>query len=68
MVGIGHLMVFAIGSLDLTAILGPTFLGGTQFQKVGVIAALAFLIAVGVTCWAVQERVLVSDGSVAFTG
>jgi solute carrier family 45 protein 1/2/4 len=62
--GLGHLLVYAVGSLDLIGILGKTFLGDTQFKKVCVIAAIAIAIAQGVTCWAVQERVLVSDGYV----
>ncbi|OQO03497.1 hypothetical protein B0A48_10161 [Cryoendolithus antarcticus] len=61
--GLGHLMVYAVGSLDLVALLGPTFLGDTQFKKVCAIAALAIAVAQGVTCWAVSERVLVSSGT-----
>lgn len=63
MLGAGHLMVFAIGSLDLNARLG-NFLGDTQFKKVCVIAAFAMVAAQSLTCWAVTERVLVSDRSV----
>ena len=61
MAGIGHLLVYAIGSLDLNVFLGD-WLGNTQFKKVCVIAALAMALAQSVTAWAVQERVLVSDG------
>lgn len=57
--GFGHLMVYAIGSLDLEAIMGK-FLGDTQFKKVCAIAALAMVVTQGVSCWAVQERALVS--------
>lgn len=63
--GLGHLLVYAVGSLDLNAILGKTFLGDTQFKKVCVIAAFAIAVAQGVTCWAVQERILVSEGYVS---
>ena len=54
-------MVFGFGALDLNAILPPMF-GDTQFMKVCAVAALAMIISFGVTCWAVEERVLVSDG------
>ncbi|KXT17552.1 hypothetical protein AC579_6186 [Pseudocercospora musae] len=62
MVGLGHILVFGFGALDLNAILPPMF-GDTQFKKVCAFAALAMIISFGVTCWAVEERVLVSDGS-----
>ena len=61
MTGFGHLLVYAIGALDLNAMFG-TFLGDTQFKKVCVIAALAMAMAQGLSAWTVQERVLVSDG------
>ena len=61
MSGIGHLLVYAVGALDLGAILGNLF-GDTQFKKVCVIAALAMSFAQGVSAWATQERVLVTDG------
>lgn len=59
MVGVGHMLVYGIGALDLHALLGD-FMGDTQFKKVCMIAAMAMAIAQGVTCWAVTERVLVS--------
>lgn len=61
MVGLGHILVFGFGALDLNAILPPIF-GDTQFKKVCASAALAMVISFGVTCWAVEERVLGSDG------
>lgn len=61
MAGIGHMLVYAIGSLDLNAIL-PNFFGDTQFKKVCFIAAIAMTAAQGITCVAVHERILVSDG------
>lgn len=60
MIGIGRLMVYAFGATDLNAVLGNT-LGDTQFKKECVIAALAMTLAQGLTCWAVQERVLVES-------
>ena len=63
MSGFGHLLVYAIGALDLESILG-NFLGDSQFKKVCVIAAFAMAGSQGLSAWAVQERVLVSDGYV----
>lgn len=60
MAGFGHLLVYAIGSLDLNAFLGTTF-GDTQFKKVCIVAALAMTISQGLSCWAVEERILVNN-------
>lgn len=60
MAGIGHLLVYAVGAMDLKAIMGNT-LGDTQFKKVCVIAAISMAVAQGLSCWAVQERVLVEE-------
>lgn len=56
------MLMYALGSLDLDALLGDV-LGATQFKKVCVIAAIAMLGAQGTTCWAVTERVSVADRS-----
>jgi solute carrier family 45 protein 1/2/4 len=61
MVAVGHLVGYGMGALDLGSIFG-TFLGDSQFKQLTVIAALALIIAVGVTSWATSERVLVTDG------
>lgn len=61
MAGVGHILVFGIGALDLEVVL-PGMFGSTQFQKVCSIAALAMAISQFVTCWAVTEKVLISDG------
>lgn len=66
MAGFGHLLVYAVGALDLKTILG-NFLGDTQFKKVCVIAAFAMMFAQFLSAWATQERVLVSDGYVLLT-
>ncbi|KAF1346736.1 sucrose transport protein [Delphinella strobiligena] len=58
MVAIGHLVGYGIGALDLGRVFG-TLIGDTQFKQLCVIAAAALILAVGLTCWAVQERVLV---------
>ena len=59
MAGIGHLIGYGIGTIDLVKIFGSSF-GDTQFKQLIVIAALALLFAVAVTSYAVQERILIS--------
>ena len=59
MIAIGHLIGYGAGTLDLVSIFG-TFLGDSQFKQLTVIAALAFLAAIAITSWAVEERVLIS--------
>lgn len=61
MVAIGHLIGYMAGAIDLTKLFG-TMLGTTQFKQLTVLASAGLCIAVGVTCWAVSERVLVDDG------
>ena len=63
MVAVGHLIGYGAGALDLGLIFG-TLIGDTQFKQLTVIAAVALIFAIGVTCWAVQERVLLSPGYV----
>ncbi|GAB7347981.1 hypothetical protein MBLNU459_g5482t3 [Dothideomycetes sp. NU459] len=75
MVAIGHLVVYGAGALDLGLIFG-TAIGDTQFKQMCALAAVALCLAIGVTCWAVEERVLVSktpheqgnDGFLAMIG
>ena len=56
--GTGHLLGYLIGTLDLVNIF-PTWMGGdTQFKKMCVVAAGCLWFAVGLTSWAVTERVL----------
>ncbi|KAK5733917.1 hypothetical protein LTR17_009324 [Elasticomyces elasticus] len=62
MTGIGHMMMYGLGALDLDSLLG-SFLGDTQFKKVCAIAAVAMVIAQGISCWAVTERVYVGDAT-----
>lgn len=62
MVSGGHLVGYAIGTLDLVNILGPS-LGNSQFKQLTVISALALLFTTSVTSWAVTERILVSGKS-----
>jgi solute carrier family 45 protein 1/2/4 len=60
MIAIGHLVGYGAGTIDLVKILGPT-LGDSQFKQLTLIAAVFFNVAVGLTAWAVQERVLISS-------
>ncbi|KIX02895.1 uncharacterized protein Z518_08838 [Rhinocladiella mackenziei CBS 650.93] len=53
----GHLAGYFIGTLDLVSIFPPWLGGDTQFKKMTVISALALWITVGITSWAVTERV-----------
>ena len=59
MVAIGHLIGYGAGTIDLVKVFG-TSLGDSQFKQLTLIAAAFFIFAVGLTCWAVQERVLIS--------
>ncbi|KZF25981.1 MFS general substrate transporter [Xylona heveae TC161] len=59
MIGIGHLLGYVAGTIDLMGIFG-TSLGDNQFKQLTVISSLGLLIAVGITCYSVQERVLIS--------
>lgn len=55
----GHVIGFLIGTLPLVDIL-PQWLGGdTQFKKMCLVAILGLWFAIGLTCWAVKERILV---------
>ena len=60
MVSIGHLVGYAVGTIDLVSIFGPS-LGDTQFKKLILVAAFGLLFSVGLTSWAVTERVLISS-------
>ena len=61
MAGVGNMLMYALGALDLKALTG-NFLGDTQFKKACLIAALAMAIAQGTSCWAVTERVFIDVG------
>ena len=60
MAAVGSLLGYIIGTSNLVGIFG-TFLGNTQFKQLTVIAAAMFLGTTWVTCWAVTERVLISE-------
>ena len=59
MSAIGHLLGYAIGSIDTVSIIGSIF-GDTQFKQMTVFAAMFLTGAVAVTSYAVNERVLIS--------
>ena len=56
--GIGAVVGFGVAELDLVA--SPLgFLGNQQVKVVSVLVSLAFILAHGITCYAVEERQLV---------
>ncbi|KAL9586360.1 MAG: hypothetical protein Q9203_003887 [Teloschistes exilis] len=59
MIAIGHLAGYSVSTIDLLQVFGKT-LGDSQFKQCCVIAAFALLLSVGVTSWAVNERILIS--------
>ena len=60
MIAVGHLIGYGAGTVDLVKFLGP-MLGDSQFKQLTSIAALALIIAVGITSYAVEERILISS-------
>jgi solute carrier family 45 protein 1/2/4 len=60
MASFGHLFGYAIGTMDLVRIFG-TSMGDTQFKKLTLVSGFGLMFAVGVTSWAVTERVLISS-------
>ncbi|KAJ4303002.1 hypothetical protein N0V90_001893 [Kalmusia sp. IMI 367209] len=61
MVAVGSLVGYAAGAIDLRKIFG-SMLGDSQFKQLTAVAALCLCITVGITSWAVNERVLIHDG------
>ncbi|KAI4171481.1 MAG: hypothetical protein LQ343_004219 [Gyalolechia ehrenbergii] len=59
MIAVGHLAGYGVSTVDLLKILGKT-LGDSQFKQCCVIAAGMLLLSVGITSWAVDERILIS--------
>ena len=56
---LGHVIGYGAGALDLVSIFG-TSLGNSQFQQLTVVATIIIISTVGVTCYSVTERVLVT--------
>lgn len=61
MVAVGNLIGYGAGAVDLKSVFGG-WLGDTQFKQLTAVAALTLCCAVGVTSWAVEEKVRVSEG------
>lgn len=57
MVAVGSLIGYAAGAVDLGRLFGNR-IGDTQFKRLTVVAAVFLCLAVGLTCWAVDEDVL----------
>lgn len=62
MLGLGHVLGYLVGTINLSTYLG-TSLGSTQFKQICVIAGAALVLCVSVTCFCVEERVLLSHRS-----
>ena len=60
MIAIGHLVGYGVGTINLPKLFGNS-LGDSQFKQVTLLAALALILAVGVTSYAVDERILISS-------
>ncbi|MCJ1302441.1 hypothetical protein MMC08_005244 [Hypocenomyce scalaris] len=58
MLGLGHVLGYFAGTLDLRQYFGNA-LGESQFKQICVIAGATMVCCVGVTCFCVGERVLV---------
>lgn len=61
MVAVGSLIGYGAGAINLRGVFG-SMLGDTQFKNLTAVAALTLCLAVGVTSWAVTERVYVGNG------
>lgn len=59
MLGLGHLLGYVAGTLDLLKYFGH-FLGDSQFKQLCIIAGAAIVFSNGITSYCVQERVLLS--------
>lgn len=58
MIAVGNVGGYLAGAINLMKIFG-TSLGDTQFKQLTVLCSIALAICIGVTCFAVSERVLV---------
>ena len=55
MLGVGHLLGYAVGTLDLSLYFGNT-IGSSQFKRICVIASVTLVFSVAVTCYSIKER------------
>ena len=60
MLGLGHVLGYLVGTIDLSSSLGSS-LGSTQFKQICVIAGAINVFCVSVTCLCVEERVLLAQ-------
>jgi solute carrier family 45 protein 1/2/4 len=61
MVAVGSLIGYGAGAIELKKVFGG-WLGDTQFKQLTGVAAMTLCCMVGLTSWAVEERVRVVDG------
>jgi solute carrier family 45 protein 1/2/4 len=61
MVAVGSLIGYGAGAIELRKVFGG-WLGDTQFKQLTGVAAMTLCCMVGLTSWAVEERVQVVDG------
>jgi len=61
MIAAGNIVGYFAGMIDLMSIFG-TSLGDSQFKQLVVVSAFLLIICVGITCFAVKERYLISPG------
>ena len=59
MLGLGHVLGYLAGTINLSNYLG-TSLGATQFKQICVISGAAITFCASVTCFCVKERILLS--------
>lgn len=62
MSGVGQMMGYGAGAIDMVQIFGTAF-GDNQLKQLTIISALFMLGSTALTCWAVTERALVSEPS-----
>lgn len=60
MLGFGHVLGYLAGTLDILKYFGKA-LGADQFKAMCLIASATMLFCVCVTCFSVEERILVSE-------
>lgn len=61
MLGLGHILAYIAGSVDLISIFGLA-LGDSQLKQICVIASAAIVGCSLITCCCVDERALISEG------
>ncbi|KFA66313.1 hypothetical protein S40285_01919 [Stachybotrys chlorohalonatus IBT 40285] len=67
MSAVGNLVAYTCGAINLVDLLGTTF-GDTQFKQLTMLATLIILLSTVLTCWAVNEKVLVESSPAKHQG